>query len=256
MRPSIYDKARLILGCGNPLFGDDGFGAEVIGMLETVPFLPDDVACLDVGTAVRDILFDIILAEKKPDQIIIIDAMSLEGAVAGEIREIGLDDIQADKICDYSLHQFPTTNLLKEIRELTPIDVRILVVHPENIPPEVRPGLSESVLRSVPVMCRRILGILRDEDADIPGQDPQTFEFRIGALAERIGVHRNTIANWIKKGRFRATPTVGRKYRVEAAELKRFCRESGLNENIFQDLERMNAGGRTATESINSSPLE
>ncbi len=243
MSPSISSNSKLILGCGNPLFGDDGFGAEVIQMLETMPNLPEDAACLDVGTAVRDILFDIILSEKKPDQIIIIDAMTLQGAVGGEIREIGIDGIQASKICDYSLHQFPTTNLLKEIRELTPIDVRVLVVHPEIIPPEVRPGLSESVSRAVPVMCRRILDMLHNTVDDAPGPCPQTFAFRIGALAACMGIHRNTLTNWIKKGRFRATPTVGRKYLVDAAELKRFCRETGLKETILQDLEQTGAAG-------------
>lgn len=238
MIESIYNKPRLILGCGNPLFGDDGFGAEVIEMLEAGSALPDDVACMDAGTAMRDILFDVLLSEEKPEQIIIIDAMSIDDAPAGEVREIGLNDMQADKICDYSLHQFPTTNLLQEIRELTPIDVRVLVVNPGRIPDEVKPGLSEPVRLAVPVMCRWIRNILAEKAFDNSGRSVQAIEFRIGVMAERIGVHRNTVTNWIKKGRLRATPTVGKRYRIDAAELKRFCRESGLEETIIQDLDR------------------
>jgi coenzyme F420 hydrogenase subunit delta len=162
MTPSVIQKPCLILGCGNPLFGDDGFAAEVVGYLESRWALPGDVACLDVGTAVRDILFDIILSEEKPERVIIIDAMAIEGAPVGEIREIGLDEIQAEKICDYSLHQFPTTNLLQEIQQLTSMEVRVLVVNPAPIPPEVQPGLSAPVKAAVPKMARWIREILKD----------------------------------------------------------------------------------------------
>jgi coenzyme F420 hydrogenase subunit delta len=117
MLKRIYEKPRLVFGCGNPLFGDDGFGAEVIRLLEAEYRLPSDVAYLDVGTAVRDILFDMLLSRKYPRQIIIVDAMALKDASPGEIREIGLDEIQPAKIVDYSLHQFPTTNMLKELRQ-------------------------------------------------------------------------------------------------------------------------------------------
>lgn len=233
MLPLISNNSRLVLGCGNPLFGDDGFGAEVIQMLETLKGLPEDAACLDVGTAVRDLLFDIILSEEKPDQIIIIDAMTLDGAGGGEIQEIGIDEMQASKICDYSLHQFPTTNLLKEIRELTSIDVKVLVVHPAEIPSEVRPGLSDPVRRAVPRMCRRILDMLNNAPEKRTDAMPDTFEFQVGNLSKRMGIHRNTLTNWIKKGRFRATPAAGRRYQVDATELKRFCRASGLDETQF-----------------------
>lgn len=229
----ISSSKRLVLGCGNPLFGDDGFGAKVIQLLETSPGLPKDAACLDVGTAVRDLLFDIILSDEKPDQIIIIDAMTLDGAIGGEIQEIGIDEMQASKICDYSLHQFPTTNLLKEIQELTSIDVKVLVVHPEHIPSEVRPGLSESVRRSVPLMCLRIMDILNHTLDDTAASLPPAYEFQVGVLSRRMGVHRNTLTNWIKQGRFRATPAAGRRYRVDVTELRRFCRASGFDETYF-----------------------
>ena len=72
----IHSKQCLILGCGNPLFGDDGFDPGVIENLEAHYALPDDTACVDAGTGVRDILFDIILSPQKPRQIIIIDSSS------------------------------------------------------------------------------------------------------------------------------------------------------------------------------------
>ena len=157
---SHLTKPCLIFGCGNPLFGDDGFGAEVIEHLSAHHEMPRHVACLDIGTAIRDLLFDILLSPKKPEQIIIVDAMNLAGGVPGQIYEIDVDQIQAEKICDFSLHQFPTTNMLKEIKEGTDIEVRVLVAQTADVPDEVRPGLSPAVAAAVPVMCRRIMQIV------------------------------------------------------------------------------------------------
>lgn len=229
MIQTIYSRPRLVFGCGNPLFGDDGFGAEVIRRLEANFTLPADVACFDAGTAVRDILFDFLLSENRPDQIIIIDAMTLPGAPAGEIREIGLDAIQPSKIVDFSLHQFPTTNMLQEIHRHTGIDVRILVVHPQKIPPAVCPGLSAPVRRAVPEMCRRVMALL-DVENNPHATEGTAIEIRVGTFARQMGVHRNTVTNWIKKGRIRMRPAAGRKYSVEPAELRRFCREAGMAE--------------------------
>ena len=123
----------------------------------------------------------------------------------------------------------------KEIDHHTQIDVRILVAHPQEIPPAVRPGLSAPVRRAVPEMCRRVMALLDN------GSEPRTveaaaIEIRVGAFARQMGVHRNTVTNWIKKGRIRMRPAVGRRYSVEPAELKRFCREAGVAEHCLEEL--------------------
>jgi coenzyme F420 hydrogenase subunit delta len=147
----------LVLGCGNPLIGDDGFGPAVIRHLEEHHRVPESVALIDCGTSIRDILFDLLLSPQKPRKIIIVDATDTAGLAPGEIREIDVDQISPEKISDFSLHQFPTTNMLKEIREQTPIDVRVLVVQVAGLPSEVKPGLSEPVWAAIPPMCDRIL---------------------------------------------------------------------------------------------------
>jgi coenzyme F420 hydrogenase subunit delta len=162
---SLLDRRCLVLGCGNPFFGDDGFGARVIEHLTSNYTLSDDVGCVDIGTAIRDLLFDMILSPEKPDRIIIVDAMEVAGGLPGQIYEIDVDRIHPAKISDFSLHQFPTTNMLKEIQDGTDIAVRILVVHPSALPPEVRPGLSEPVARAVPDMCRRIMEIIAEPES-------------------------------------------------------------------------------------------
>ena len=163
MNLPYLEKECLILGCGNPLLGDDGFGPEVIQRLETHYRLPEFAFALDVGTAIRDILFDLILAPERPSQLIVVDAMDLGEARPGTIREIRIDQMQAAKIVDYSLHQFPTTNMLQELVEGTAIDVRLLVAQVAQLPDVVQPGLSLPIRRAVDRMCAQIVAIVSNK---------------------------------------------------------------------------------------------
>lgn len=156
----IQNSKTLIFGCGNPLFGDDGFGPEVIDFLERNYSPPSETAWIDVGTSIREILFDIILSEKKPEKIIIIDTIDNPDKDPGEIFEIDIDNINPKKISDYSLHQFPTTNMLKELKEETDIDITMLVAQIESIPDVVAPGISGKVMDAVPVICKKIIEII------------------------------------------------------------------------------------------------
>ena len=49
----MFNKRVLIFGCGNVLFGDDGFGPQVVEYLTQHYKLPSDVYALDVGTSIR-----------------------------------------------------------------------------------------------------------------------------------------------------------------------------------------------------------
>jgi coenzyme F420 hydrogenase subunit delta len=161
----IHTKRCLVFGCGNPLFGDDGFGPEVIQYLEKRHRLPDDAACLDAGTSIRDFLFDILLASKKPAQMIIVDAVQSEGRTPGEVFEIRIDEMNPKKTSDFSLHQFPTTNMLKELQTETAMDIRVLGGQIESIPDAVAPGLSPAMSAAVPEASRRILKMIAKEAA-------------------------------------------------------------------------------------------
>jgi len=156
----IADYDCLVLGCGNVLIGDDGFGPEVIRHLEEHHSVPDSVALIDCGTSIRDILFDIILSPDKPRRIIIVDVTHGPSDAAGEIREIDIDQIRPDKRSDFALHQFPGINLLKEIQDETRVAITVFVVQAAGRPSEVKPGLSEPVQRAVPLMCERVLAAI------------------------------------------------------------------------------------------------
>lgn len=152
--PDFCTKPVLILGCGNRLFGDDGFGPAVIEYLLAHYDVPDDVYVMDVGTGVRKILFTLALSPEKPCHIVIIDAVD-KGRIPGEIFELPLDGLPIEKIDDFSLHQVPSSNLARELKDAG-VDVRVLVCQIAHVPPWVEPGLSEVVARAVPIVCDRL----------------------------------------------------------------------------------------------------
>jgi coenzyme F420 hydrogenase subunit delta len=148
MGPEWYDKSILILGCGNILFGDDGFGPAVAQHLQDNFTIPSDVCVLNAGTSVRKILFDTMLSDKKPSKIVIVDAMDCSRK-PGEIFAIDLDSYPKIKLDDFSLHQVPTSNLLRELRDFCNIEVIVTACQVSNIPESVKPGLSDTVQAAV-----------------------------------------------------------------------------------------------------------
>jgi len=156
--PEFCRKPILILGCGNNLFGDDGFGPAVVERLQTDynGRIPDDVCILDAGTGARNILFTLTLSERRPEKLIIVDAVEV-GRAPGEIFTLEIDDLPLRKIDDFSMHQLPTSNLLRELKTLCGVDVRIVSCQVERIPDSVSPGLSQTVQRALPKACEMIL---------------------------------------------------------------------------------------------------
>jgi coenzyme F420 hydrogenase subunit delta len=148
MEPEWYDKSILILGCGNILFGDDGFGPAVAQHLRDNFTIPPEVCVFNAGTSVREILFDTILSDNKPTKIVIVDAMDCEREPA-ELFAIDLDSYPKIKLDDFSLHQVPTSNLLRELRDYCGIEVIVTACQVSSIPESVKPGLSDTVKATV-----------------------------------------------------------------------------------------------------------
>ena len=157
----IPDKNVLILGCGNILFGDDGFGPHVAEELQKNYNLPENVGVINAGSSVRNILFDIALSEKKPDKIIIVDAIDA-AKTPGEIFELPIDEIPEKKIDDFSMHQLPTSNLLKELKDFCKVNVIIIACQVENIPTEVSTTISKKLIDAIPEVCKRINEIIKN----------------------------------------------------------------------------------------------
>ena len=157
--PDTYKKSVLIFGCGNILFGDDGFGPAVADYITKHFKVPDYAEVINVGTSVKQILFNITLSENRPKRIVIIDAVDLEKK-PGEIFELKPKEIPLKKLDDFSMHQMPSSNLLYELDELCKVDVRIIVCQVEKIPDRVETGLSDIVKKSVPIAADIAMNLL------------------------------------------------------------------------------------------------
>lgn len=147
--PDFCSKPTLVLGCGNILFGDDGFGCAVIDYVESHYTVPETVCLLDVGTGVRKLLFTLCLSPVRPKRVVILDAIDA-GRSPGEVFEINPSEIPPAKLDDFSLHQLPTSNLLRELQEACGVEVRVLACQTGPLPEEVRTGFSEAVSRAIP----------------------------------------------------------------------------------------------------------
>ncbi len=158
---TMFEKNILIFGVGSILWGDDGFGPAVIDYLEKHYQLPQDVLALDVGTSIRDLLFDLILSEKKPQKIFILDAVEYPNRKPGEIFEIPVEGIPEKKVSDFSLHQFPTVNMLQELQDESSIEVKVIVAQAAEIPEEVKPGLSPAMTEAVKKAAELIMSYIK-----------------------------------------------------------------------------------------------
>ena len=156
--PDIYTRETLVMGCGNPLMGDDGFGPAVVEALEEGYDIPSGVTLESIETSAREILFPMVLADTPVRHIIIIDAVDMadKGHRPGEIFELPLDDIPFLKQDDFSMHQVPSSNLLKELESQRNVKITILACQVESIPDMVCQGLSEPVRAAIPGMCRLV----------------------------------------------------------------------------------------------------
>ena len=147
--PEYSRKRVLILGVGNVLFGDDGFGPSAVDYMQHNFEIPEDVYIMDVGTGSGDILFNVALSQTKPEKIIILDAVNMKKK-PGEVFQLSVDELPANKLSDFSMHFFPSANLLKELRDQMNINIIIVACQAERTPDSVSTGLSDSVKQALP----------------------------------------------------------------------------------------------------------
>ena len=175
--PSCNRKEVVVLCCGNPLRGDDGFGPAVADYLEKNYEIPDGVCIVDMGTAITPYLIDITWDDLKPKRMIIVDSIDSNKNTdmkPGEIFEVCLEEYvsmdkpeivlevssfnkDAGRFFGISHHTAPTFELLKMFRDINRIDVDVCLCQVEKTPEEVEMGLSPSVREAVPRMCEFVI---------------------------------------------------------------------------------------------------
>jgi len=138
----------LIVGVGNVLRGDDGFGPEMVKTLSG----RTNVNLLDGGETPEDLLDKIV--KMAPTKLVIADAVAL-GGMPGDAALLEAD--QLGKRISVSTHNLSLLMFIKYLKEKLPeLDIKILGVQPRGI--EFGKGLSTEVRKTIDNLAGIIAG--------------------------------------------------------------------------------------------------
>jgi len=160
----VYTKKNLVFGCGNILFGNDGFGPEVVYKIARTGALPDSVLVMDAGTGIRDLVFDLLLMDTPPELVVIIDAITVPDRRHGELFTIDVAGVPKKKLADFSLHQCPSSNLLAQLAQRG-TRVEVIAMNTEFIPDEISPGLCSVARKAVEEAAQLVVEKLKSRIA-------------------------------------------------------------------------------------------
>ncbi|MDI6702576.1 coenzyme F420-reducing hydrogenase, FrhD protein [Methanothermobacter wolfeii] len=149
-----YDAEILVVGCGNILFKDDGFGPEVIKGLEEYfkdREKPDNVMFIDAGTGGPHFVFS--LPHEQWKKMIVVDVVEFN-AEPGTLRKFDVTEIPKGSY--ENMHTWPVSQPLHELSER--IDVVVIGCKPGEVSaPNVEMGLTPPVKEAVPRAIQMIL---------------------------------------------------------------------------------------------------
>lgn len=147
-------KPFLILGVGNPMFGDDGFGVECIRRLADLPGF-EEVEILDGGTSGIYLLPHF----EGRSHVWIVDAVHFRGT-PGTVIELPAEQVAARlNNVKLSEHQVTLNEVLAllDLLEARPPFIKLIGVQPEHM--RFAGGLSDTVAARLP----EVIDILRRE---------------------------------------------------------------------------------------------
>ncbi len=145
-----------IIGIGNVLMGDDGFGPYVVKTLEALYEFPADVSIVDAGTPGLDLSPFLMNA----DVIILVDAVKASGE-AGSVRTYGREDLVRPGVTprlgphDPALAQTLTT---LDLAGTGPKAVILVGAVAERV--TTGPGLTAPMRTAVPAAIERVANLL------------------------------------------------------------------------------------------------
>ena len=113
----------IVVGIGNPLRGDDGFGPALIERLQGKV----SMVCIDAGNAPENYLGRIV--KEEPDTILLVDVAHLD-LEPGQYRILQPDDILK---CGLTTHDMSSRMLIEYLNNQTQADIFMLAVQPQNI---------------------------------------------------------------------------------------------------------------------------
>jgi coenzyme F420 hydrogenase subunit delta len=141
---SICDAEVVIACCGNPLYGDNGFGTALVQLLKQKLNGSQRVKVVDVGRGY--FLFGILECKK----LILVDSIDF-GGVPGDLKKLSMDEIDADNYVDHQC--WTTSKPLQDLSERS--DIVIIACQPKSCE-QIEFGLTEEVERSLPTAIELI----------------------------------------------------------------------------------------------------
>ena len=143
----------LIVGVGNVLHGDDGFGIEVVNRLMQKQDLPEEVKVMETGIGGMSLIQELMYGY---DALAVVDAYKNNGE-PGKLYMLepllpDMSDMNAHELRDYFADTHYATpmralNLLEHIGDL-PKHIRIIGCEPEELD-DLRIGLSPAVQTAI-----------------------------------------------------------------------------------------------------------
>jgi coenzyme F420 hydrogenase subunit delta len=139
----------VVVGCGNPLFGDDGFGPAVIEELQKLQ-LPDHVKMIDAGLGAPHFIFTLLDVETTR-KLVIIDIADF-GAEPGNVTILPVEALPPGSYRD--VHSWDLTEPLHRLKDK--IDITVIACQPKSVA-EFKMELTEEVKRAIPKAVRIVL---------------------------------------------------------------------------------------------------
>ena len=153
MKPEI-----MVLGVGNILYSDDGFGIKVVEQLQNNYIFPDHVTIVDGGVLGVNLLGVISHAHK----LIVVDTI-LNKSTPGDFHRLEGEEIPNRILGKNSMHQVDLLEALTLCRLMDNIpETIILGVEPQNIEtlkPELTPVLAGKVDAMVEWVLQELLSL-------------------------------------------------------------------------------------------------
>ncbi len=146
----ILESETLVVGCGNILFQDDGFGPRVAQELSNYE-LPPGIRVIDGGTGAPHLIFT--LLDDTCKKLIIIDCIHW-GAKPGTLRKFTVDELPKGKFID--AHNWTLSEPLHALKGK--VEMVIIGCQPAKVSePDIVMELTPEVEKAVPVAIQMVL---------------------------------------------------------------------------------------------------
>ena len=158
---SLFVKEITVLGIGNTILSDEGFGVRVVEFLKNNYIFPDNVQLLDGGTLGVELMHFVVGTSK----LLIIDSID-GGKSEGEIFHLRGEEILNHFTQKISVHEVGIQDILTmlEITGKKIPCVELLGAQPYSL--DVGTNLTPSMQKLIPIFAEKSLEILTSWNVD------------------------------------------------------------------------------------------